>query len=218
MNCGLCFIRQSVLVGVTAGKGTDIFTWVPNSVHVCEAHLAMLTKWLFFNSGGKTRCRLVSSIFLIGHIKTTGRVWEINPTGNVSPFHIEYIHHGQMVDCVWGQRWKEHTTSAKNSLLFFFSHTNTQHTANMEHMCYPIKVMLIYTWCHGVKTQVSTSLIDGEVSGKTAVLEMAQLMSGLTGSGINCAHTAVSRGGGCRSAMTKVFSGCAVLVSGCGQG
>lgn len=50
MNYSVCFMRQSVLVGVTAGKGTDLFTWAPNSVHVCEAHFATLTKQLFFHS------------------------------------------------------------------------------------------------------------------------------------------------------------------------
>lgn len=43
---------QSVLVGVTTGKGTDVFTWVPHSVHVCKAHFATLTKWLVFRFGG----------------------------------------------------------------------------------------------------------------------------------------------------------------------
>lgn len=45
-------MRQSVLVGVTTGKGTDVFTWVPNSVDVCEAHFVTLTKRLLFHFGG----------------------------------------------------------------------------------------------------------------------------------------------------------------------
>lgn len=87
----------------------------------------------------------------------------------------------------------EDTTFTTTKLLLIKPNVSSslwhKHPPEMEtHMCSPVKAILIYTWCQGVKTQTASSaLSEREFSGETAVLDMAeQLVSGLTGASVNC--------------------------------